>query len=173
MTADGFPHGERELARDLGLTQKALRVVRSDDLARKADWDVISGEVRYSASGRDRLLEVLKISAPAAAFSIPPILSAAAPAPPGPPEKNSVAPSAAAAPPAPARPLGCIETLTCGKCYSPNRRIVEASTAGGDQVLVRLKDNQNMRPGMAMKCRFAGGRMWELAQRLPRFRGKW
>ena len=76
-------------------------------------------------------------------------------------------------PAVPPRVAGAVEDLTCVKCYKPNTRILEAKTAVGEKALVRVKDNRNFLPGMVMKCRFTGTPVWELAQRLPRRRGKW
>lgn len=181
MTAAAFPHTERELVASLGLTQKAVRSVRADDLDRTIDWDTVGGEVRYSAAGRAKLLSLLKISAePAPPGAEPPLL-----------EKN---------PSDPLRTFGLVperlddgthalvvtdkpasgaltaesrEDLVCHKQYKPNRRILEAKRSNGELVLVRVKDNTNLLPGMVMKCRFGAGRVWELDQRLPRKRGRW
>lgn len=151
MSADPFIHGERELVASLGLSQKAVRAVRAEDLDRTVDWETIGGEVRYSDVGRSKLLGVLKISSEAAAPAAP----------------EDPAPAAAA------RAPGALEDLVCVKCYKPNRRMLEARTVGGDVVLVRVKDNVNLLPGMTMPCRFEAGRIWTLARRLPRHRGKW
>lgn len=163
MSAVQFIHAERDISTELGVSHKALRVTRADELDRDSDWTMVAGEVRYSEAGKARLLSLLKISP----VLPPPIAETVSGSPPVGLEKNSEAE------PVGARKPGDIENLTCFKCYSPNRRILEAKTSSDELVLVRIKDNRNLRPGMIMKCRFAEGRMWELAQRLPRFRGKW
>lgn len=157
MSTEAFPFLEDALAADLGVPRRKLRDIRSDELEQKIDWDVVAGAVHLSQVGRAKVFAALKIILPEAS-------SAAA-------EKISPESSALGAPAE--RAAGTLETLTCHKCYKPNRHIVEAKTAAAELVLVRVKDNTNLQPGMAMKCRFAGGRMWELAQRLPRHRGRW
>lgn len=161
MSEPQFIHAERALVEGLGVPQKKLRVFRQDELERGADWASAHGEVRYSESGRVKIMAWLQI-------------------PPEQPEKK-IAPEAPAPEPTPAaggQPVtmpksGDREELTCGKCYRPNVRIVEATRANQDRVLVRVKDNRNLRPGMMMKCRFGAGTIWELDQRLPRWPGKW
>jgi hypothetical protein len=157
-----FVHAERTLVASLGLTQKAVRALRDEDLDRTLDWDTVSGEVRYSDAGREKLMSLLKISSEPA-----PALPAAAGAPP------FEAAQAAPAPAPEALTAATHEDLVCHKRYKPNRHIVEALRATGELVLVRVKDNSNLQPGMTMKCRFGAGRVWELAQRLPRRRGRW
>ena len=180
MSTDRFPHSERALVVTMGLTQKAIRAVRADSLKRNEDWDVIGGEVRYSDQGKERLHAFLKISPeapPPAEAAQPGLLTRMigalkkSPEPEAEAVEEGPAEEPAAAPPA--RELGAIEELKCTKCYKPNKLIVEATTGSGESALVRVRDNTNLQPGMLMKCRFTGGRLWELAQRLPRQRGRW
>lgn len=175
MSATLFLHAERDLAEALGIPQKKLRSVRQDDLTVDRDWATVGGEVRYSEDGRAALLAALKITPPAE-HSAPKNSPGDVPPPPraepdGGEHGFALAPGTLAAllRPAPGTP----EDLVCVKCYAPNRRMLEAKRKNGDAVLVRVKDNRNLKPGMTMKCRFAEGRMWELAQRLPRWPGKW
>lgn len=192
MSTDPFVHSERDLVAALGLSQKAVRDVRADGLEQKTDWKMVHGEVRYSDAGKARLLALLKISIdadpPAAPAEVavgserPGIVSRAmdvlkkfstgaepsAPAA-APAEAQLAAPTAAPT----AREPGAREELVVHKCYRPNRRILEAKTASGQMVLVRVADNTNFQPGMIMKCRYGGGPVWELDQRPPRRPGKW
>lgn len=204
MSPDLFPHAERDLVAALGLTQKAVRVVRADELEQKNDWAMVAGEVRYSDAGKARLFSILKISTEPAqtALGVPSgpraraaaeklakdlgvtradLLAAASETIDAMIAKHTCDTSPSAVmdraqefPPAAAvRTPGSLESLTCFKLYSRNTKIVEAKTAAGELVLVRVRENKNLRPGMVMKCRFAGTRIWELAQRLPRYRGRW
>ena len=179
MSADAFPHAERAVTAKLGITPKDLRGIRTASLTRGDDWEVVGNSVHYSSAGLGRLATLLKVPVDGAATAQPepekistepgagpaaepPLLEEADPAP---------TPAASGGPAG--RAAGAIEDLVCLKCYRPNRQIVEARTGAGEEVLVRVRDNTNLRPGMTMKCRFAGTRIWELAQRLPRRRGKW
>jgi hypothetical protein len=159
--ADAFPHLDQELATRLGVGQKELRSIRTAELEAGVDWAIVAGSVRYSMRGLTRLLAALKIQAPE-------LLPASTPIPgpaPAAPAANGAAPGA--------RLPGALEDLTCGKVYRINKRMVEALTAAGEQVVVRVRDNTNLQPGMVMPCRFGGGRIWELNRRLPRRRGLW
>jgi len=159
--ADAFPHVDQELATRLGVGQKQLRSIRTAELEADVDWAIVGGFVRYSTRGLARLLAALKIQAPE-------LLSASAPIPgpaPAASGPNGAAPGA--------RLPGALEDLTCGKVYKINKHMVEATTAAGEQVVVRVRDNTNLQPGMVMPCRFGGGRIWELNRRLPRRRGLW
>lgn len=178
MSSDAFPHLERAVAAQLGITPKDLRGIRAADLTRGEDWEIQAGAVAYSVAGVARLAQLLDVQADGAG------VSAAGPEK-NPPEDRPAGEAAEGAPPLgdegeaavldplPGRALGAVEDLVCGRCYRPNRKMVEAMTPDGELVLVRVRDNSNLQAGMVMKCRFAGSRIWELAQRLPRKRGKW
>ena len=180
MSGDRFIHAEQDLADALGIPQKKLRVLRQDELDATRDWSHVGAQVRYSEEGRAKLLGLLKAdlpsphSAPNAAASraknFVPVLALAPVEAPGDGGVALAAHTLAVL----TRPFpGDVEMLTCVKCYRPNIRKLEAKRADGAIVLVRVRDNRNLRPGMAMKCRYGDGRIWELAQRLPRFPGKW
>lgn len=180
MTAANYPHAEHALAAELGLAQKDLRDVRGD-LERGADWQHVGKEVRYSATGRARLLEALKIT-PAAAPEDSAPKNSAGPGPvPSTPPATPVPPELAAAraqllgvlhlAAAQAAPADVAELIVV-RVYPLNRRIVLAARDGA-RVRVRVPNSKNLVPGMAMKCRHRDGDLWELAQRLPRWRGKW
>jgi len=155
MSEPVFAHAERDLAQTLGLGHSTLRALRRDSLERGTDWNLIDNRVCYSDEGRRKALAVLKIS------DGPPL--------PLPPPAPAGAPAAVCGAPL----QGEMRDLVCEKKYSVNRRVVEAKL-GEETVLVRVRDSVNLLPGMTMKCRYSGeGRMWELAQRLPRKRGKW
>lgn len=151
--AQKFTYVERDLATEFGLAPSILKTARKG-LGRDIDWAVIRGFISYSEEGRARLMVALKITAKAS--------EAADPVPP-PPAPAEEAPRAA-------EPV--VEELICLKRYPINRRIVEAKR-GPEVVRVRLRDNVNMRPGMAMRCRQVDGTLWELVQKLPRWPGKW
>ena len=166
-----FVHQERALAESLGLPQKDLRGVRTDELTVGVDWKNIRGEVCYSDAGRIRLLDALKISDVVAAVDSAP--------------KNSFEPCAldleraallgvlsGRAALAPVLAPGACRTLECVRIFPLNRRIVQARR-DGQLVRVRVRDSINFIAGMAMPCRLIDGDLWELAQRLPRWKGKW
>ncbi len=153
-TTEPFPHAEAELGTRLGLGEKNLRQLRAEVLKRGVDWDLVKGGVCLPQTGLGRLLEATGL--PASTPVLAEVTAASA---------TQAAPSA--------RQIGAQEELVCFKCYKLNRRMLEAKTAAGDLVLVSVRDNSNFLPGMTMKCRFAGTRVWELAQRLPRHRGRW
>jgi hypothetical protein len=72
---------------------------------------------------------------------------------------------------APPRP-GEVRELVCLRTYALNKRIVLAKF-GAAEVRVRVRDSANLTAGLTMQCRFLSADLWELAQRLPRWRGKW
>jgi len=150
-----FQHSEAELCTRLGISDKQLRQLRTDRLRRGVDWELVTGKVRLSQEGLERLIESMAFqatSAMVADFLTPPVPVEAA--------QNG-------------RRVGGHEELVCFKCYKINRLMLEAKTAADELVLVRVRDNSNFQPGMKMKCRYTGTRVWELAQRLPRYRGRW
>lgn len=156
-----FVHQERALAESLGLAQKDLRSVRTDELTRGTDWQTVRGEVCYSQTGHARLLALLKVSTSATA---PEAHSA---------PKNSAEPTPppAETPPDPAPADAAVRPLECVRTFPLNRRIVQAR-CDGQLVRVRVRDSANFTTGMTMLCRLIDGDLWELAQRLPRWRGK-
>lgn len=156
MNNDPFPIEEASASSDLGLPRGRLRTLRSELLEQGTDWKSVGGLIRYTAAGWKKLRAALKIPA------------AAGPAA----EKNS-APNTAATEATP-RPLapGDVRTLTLVRTYTHNRHIVLASLA--DQpVRCRVRTSEKLIPGMTMQARFIQADLWELAQRLPRRRGRW
>lgn len=146
---DLFAHAEADLVKTLGLSADALKATRKK-LKRGADWDVVRGFIRYSSDGRSKLFLALKIPA------------AGEPAP-TPDEKKETD--------GPLQP-GARRELVCVRTFALNKRIVYAKFGDAPQ-RVRLKDSANLRPGMTMTCALVRDDLWELAQRLPRWPGKW
>lgn len=161
-----FLHSERELAVALGVSTKTLRETRAAHLQRGDHWTLIKNEVRYTEAARGLVLARLGLTAELR-------VNADHSAPNSSAVLLGVAPLTGSAAAEGTRIAGTIEDLVCHKCYHPNIRMLEAKSSSGEIVLVRVRDNRNLRTGMVMKCKFAGGRIFELAQRLPRFRGKW
>lgn len=177
-----FTHSEAQLVAELGLDRKAVRGLRAEELENGTDWKHTGGQVRYSPSGRDKLLALLKISPDSA----PPLSpAAAAPAPETAPggekdlapknraaEEPAAPESAGAAKPACGDALkpGDLRDLVLARKY-PNKRIVGA-VFNRQLQRVRVKDSTKMLPGLRLECRYVGEDLWQLAQRLPRFTGK-
>lgn len=157
--SQAFDRPERALAAELGIGHDVLKAVRHAHLEEGLDWRREGGEVRYAESGHLKALEALKIAdGPQTAAEATPAAGARPPAAPSGAQKQL-------------EPGDEVE-LECVKVYRPNRTIVEARL-GAEIVRVRMRDNRNMRPKMVMRCRYSGTPIWELAQRCPRFPGKW
>lgn len=62
-------------------------------------------------------------------------------------------------------------TVTVTRCFTVNRRLV-AGLLGEDAVRVRVKNNQNLRVGMELRCIHVEADLYELAERLPRWANK-
>lgn len=163
MNPSDFPHVESELSEQLGVARGDVRVIRSEQLEQGRDWAHIRGAVRYTATGWSRLLGILKISLPA---EPPPSL-------PAPPPEDLAPKNLGGQPPAPASPLepGALRLLVIVRGFR-NPRIVSARL-DDLPARVRVRDSINLMPGMTMKCRFIREDLWDLAQPLPRRRGKW
>lgn len=54
-----------------------------------------------------------------------------------------------------------------------NPRLVFARRANGDLVRLRVRSNENFLPGMRAQGQHEAADVWTLAQRLPRWRGRW
>jgi hypothetical protein len=148
LNAPTFIHAEADLVAALGLARALVRDVRTEQLTRGTHWQHVAGAVRYSDEGRDRLHLILKAE----------------------PQKN-LAEIPAEPGAEPAEPSGLRE-LVCLRTYTMNRRIVQAQL-GEEIVRVRVKDSAKLTAGMVMRCTHVQADMWELAQPLPRWRGKW
>ncbi len=148
MTAEEFTLPEAEIVTSLGLARALVREVRGADLIRGQDWQHVQGTVRYSTAGRDRLLARLNV-----------VLT----------KKKSEGADASVHPLAPEP--GDHRELICEK-KPRNRRIVFARL-GDALVRVRVKDSTRILPGMTLRCAFVQADLWELAQPLPRSRGRW
>lgn len=176
MTGDHYPHQERELAAAAGLSQDDLKKIRRRLLTRGRDFDTVGGFVCYTAAAAVAIwhevgLDLAGAPRPAdSATNNPPEekISAAdeAPSPAAEPAPPSAA--AEAVPPA----AGDLRELVCVKRFFPNTRLLGA-TYLGQTVRVKVRDNKNFVAGMKLQCRLEQGDLWVLAQRLPRWRGKW
>ena len=179
MTAHAeFLHTERALLTTLGLPKKSVRAVRTAQLSRGVDWQHIGNEVRYSETGRAKLLAALHAPAPAdysAQKNSPepaatPLAAAVASTP-----EPSVAPGHAAD--APAAPItaalqhGDAHDLVVVRTFARNRRIILARYQDRADARVRVKDSGKLRAGMTLRCSYIEGDLWEIAQRLPRWPG--
>jgi hypothetical protein len=144
-----FPHAETEIVATLGLARAVVRDVRSDHLTRGTHWQHVAGAVCYSDEGRTLLFNLLKAE----------------------PQKNSaeIGPAEIAPPAAPPPPAK--QSLVCTRTPR-NRRIVFAKL-GGELMRVRVRDSANILPGMTLLCAHVQADLWELAQPLPRARGRW
>lgn len=91
-----------------------------------------------------------------------------APAAPLPPEPATAPAPAVLAPPQP----GEERELQFVRSYPLNKRILLARL-GALEVRVRVACSDNFRTGMTLKARLVGADLWELAQRAPRWPGKW
>ena len=153
MIPSRFVHSEAALVKSLGLARKKISSLRGSGLVRGTDWANDGGEVRYSADGLARLLGLLGLE-PSAPAELPPAEDLA---------PKDPAPSGAADAP---RELVCVRT------YPLNRRIVQARD--GELLLrVRVRDSAHITPGMTLSCSHVSADLWELATRLPRWKGKW
>lgn len=166
MSAETYPIAEREIADALGIAHAALKVARNEVLTRGSDWDMLKGHVCYTVDARRRVLAHLKI-----AIDEPP------PATPPPPRPADSAPNdpqniPPGPPPPPPLKLGDVRELVCTRRCHPNTRLLEASLGNAAQ-RVRVRNNLNFVVGMKLQCRFVQGNLWDLAQRLPRWRGRW
>jgi hypothetical protein len=185
MSADHYPHAESELVATLGLARKRVRDVRAGTLVRGEDWNHIGGQVRYTDEGQKKLLSALHITPPPAAPSAPEPTDAKDLAP-----KKSVLLTPDDLPDDDSIPSVHIDgeasggktaalqlkpgderELVCSKLCL-NKAIVLA-TFGTLQVRVRVRDSSNITRGLKMKCRLIDADLWQLAQRLPRWKGKW
>lgn len=155
-----YPHAESDLADQSGLAHDALKATRAEILRRGTDWELVKGRVRYTHAAMSRTLTYLKICDEAPPAELPPAgPAAAAHSAPNPPGKKNPA-------------VGDVRELTCTKRCAPNRRMVLATLEGAEQ-RVKVRDNNNLVAGMKMQCRLIQGNLWDLAQRLPRWRGRW
>jgi hypothetical protein len=166
MSAALFPHAEGELIAALGLAPKRVRGLRAGQLTRGTDWTHVGGQVRYSAAGRDKLRSLLKID-PEPLPTIEDLAPKKIEEDPLPNPPAAPAPFPAAAEPSP----GDERELVCVKICM-NKAIVLA-TFGDKRVRVRVRDSANITPGLKMKCLLIDADLWQLSQRLPRWRGKW
>lgn len=79
-------------------------------------------------------------------------------------------------PPRMERPEGearVIEELRVTRIFPRNPRILEAETAAGARVRVRVRSNVNFILGMAIPCREMKSGLWCLTRACPRFKGRW
>lgn len=156
-----YPHAESDLADQSGLAHDALKATRAEILRRGTDWELVKGRVRYTQAAMSRTLSYLKICDEA---------PAAEPPPPGPAAAAHSAPNPAGQKITAA--AGELRELVVTKRCAPNRRMVLATLEGAEQ-RVKVRDNINLIAGMKMQCRLIQGNLWDLAQRLPRWRGRW
>ena len=179
MTPSKFLHPEAALADTLGLPRKKISALRGSALVRGEHWQHTGGEVRYSDAGRALLLTGLGVTASAPAADSPPNTPPPAPPPadpPGaPPAVPPPTPPVGPTPPTPEPPPkpGDEANLEVIRTYPLNRRIVLARLADGREACVRVRDSGHLLAGMTMRCRFVAAGRWDLAQRLPRWKGKW
>lgn len=186
MNGSTFTHGERSVSDRLGLDLKKLRAVRSASLTRGADWQQVAGEVRYSESGLDRISASLGATPPE--YSAPKKLPDSAPAELATPRTalvtlldhrlanlvtcGTTCTSARREPP-PANPEpGALHELLVLRVYTRNHRIVLAQF-GDQEARIRVRDNSKLAPGMTVQCSYVERDLWDIAQRLPRWKGKW
>ena len=154
ITGGPFAILERDLAQQLGLSLDQLAETRKASLKHGVAWKLVSGSVCYSEAGQAQLFGLLKISSETP-FS---------PAP--------AQPAVDSAPNAPAGlSAGDVRELVCVRRYSINFRILVAKLDGKEQ-RVRVRDSRNFTAGMKLQCRFVQDDLWDLAQRLPRWRGR-
>ena len=165
MTSRRFVHSEAALAQSLNLNRKKISALRGTALHRGEDWSHEHGEVRYSDTGRERLLALLAVS-PAPPAEAEPVAAGAAPAEHLAPKKSEEAA------PAPTSPATTADIVLV-RLYPLNRRIAQGRLESGALVRVRVRDNRNLTPAMTMPCRHLGADLWELTHALPRWKGKW
>lgn len=156
MTPSRFVHSEATVAQSLNLNRKKISALRGTALLRGEDWSHEHGEVRYSDTGRERLLGLLAV--------VPP---------PPPPAAATAEPVEHLAPKKSEEPGATTADIVIVRLYPLNRRIVQGRLESGASVRVRVRDNRNLTPAMVMPCRHLGADLWELTHALPRWKGKW
>lgn len=157
MSDSVFIHAEAALVETLGLSRKEVRAIRTAELSDGVDWKHEGGQIRYSDGGRERLLDLLKISAQSTPPAEPSDAEAA--------EPDVVLSPVAPDPRAPAKPNEEHELLITKKFL--NRGIVQAKH-GAAFVRVRVKDSRTLHPGTFIRCQLIEGDLWRMTQRLPR-----
>lgn len=167
-----FSHVERELATAYGLAPDALKTVRSAQLQRGRDWDLVKGLVCYNDAGKAALEAALAITAEKNPAAEPVAAPPAEPPAAEPDSAPNIEPAAAVAAPqkfAAVQP-GEVRTLVA-VAKVRNKRILKARDE--DRVAwVRVKDSKNFRAGMSFQATFMSGDQWELVGRCPRWNGK-
>lgn len=197
MSDDPWIHAEADLSKHLGLQRADVRTVRSEALEQGKDWKHVRGAVRYTAAGWNKLCALLKISPAKLPVPSSPTAAGQDSAPNADRvasiseseyiailEPDYVGPSLLrknVGEHLPALPrlvattrltAGARHELVVAKIYLNNPRIVQARF-GRVLVRVRVKDSENLTPGLAMQCTWIEADLWQLATRLPRWKGKW
>lgn len=149
---------ESKLAKDLGVPRKKLRTLRAKHLAPTADFVKGPEGIEYTVEGLQRMQEKL-------GAAMKPVDSA----PSTPPPSQVLAGMAedAVSPPR-------VAEMRVVKVYPLNPRLLLCELKDTPQAQrVRVRDNRNFLPGMVLKAVHENSDLWTLAQRLPRWRGKW
>lgn len=152
---------ERLLPPILGLTREDVAYLRREAVKKGAGWWKQGREVVITEAGLENILRRLADSSNTAANLD---FSAARVSPPSAPEKKEAPPAAATA--------GELVELKVKSLY-PNPRMLRAFTPDRQVVDVRVRNNKNFVPGMALKARLGSGGKYDMEGRCPRLRGRY
>jgi hypothetical protein len=166
---------EQDLAETLGVARETLRDMRQKELRKGEHWRLEGGQVVLSAAGEAKIRARIGLAAAPGAGEAD---GMPAPAPAG---SASLAGKQTARvrvcrmfrnPRVVGAALGC--RLLGENCVHLRRcpeQMAEAKC--GTMVRLKMRTAQKLRPGMDCMARQIGGDLWELAQRLPRWPGRW
>ena len=157
QTAPGFDHDEEAVAVELGIDRERIHALRAKgSLLEGSDWVKKGGRVRLSAVGLAKAMTILAVPSPVSTEIRAPAVATAA-------ERGKKTPLALLGD-------GTVEIVFVRGARSPHMAI---GTYGGAQVTIRLKTWTKLRRGMVMRCRQVGPNFYELAQKCPRYAGRW
>lgn len=166
-TLPTFAVRETDLVKSWGVPRSKFREMRSKNaphapgFLRGVDWNGDSRGVFWSEKGAAQLAADLGFQWP---------VSGRMPAPPAIDAESVTVVSM------PIRPMNCNGVVT--RFHFANRFLIKARRATGEEVYVRVPDSSKFvthlvggQP-MTLLARLDGG-LWHLAQRAPRFKGRW
>jgi hypothetical protein len=161
---------EKDLARELGLTQDELRELRRKHLG-GGDFGPSKHGMWISQAGADRIRTALGVFEKKGGCELP--LDGPASSP-GMTEADFEKKGAAASGAATSAPAGAVTALWVKSCPM-NRRLVLACLnreLTGDVMRVRVRSSENFTPRMEIKARLESGSLYRLEGRCPRTKGR-
>lgn len=150
--AQALVHGEEQLALATGIARPVLQEARQKaGLQEGKDWGLVSGIVRLTRSGMDRVLDSLGLRESVDLEELA--------------RDTDLEAQKKGAPPV---VTGKVKRLHL------NRHLLEVQFADGSQARLRVRDHKNFKVGMEVPLvREAGSEMYRLGRKEPRSYGRW